>query len=70
MRLMPLEYDFLNRLSDQAWTSPRLFDHALLSRLIEAGYVQTEALPTGEVRYHITNVGRLALEEPNVHDTG
>jgi len=63
MRLMPLEHDFLNRLCDQAWTNPRLFDHALISRLIEAGYVQTEALPSGEVRYQITNVGRLTLED-------
>ncbi len=62
MPLTPLEHDFLKRLSDQVWTSPPLFDHALVARLIEAGYVQNEALPSGEVRYEITNAGRLALE--------
>jgi hypothetical protein len=62
MPLTPLERDFLMRLSDQPWTSPPLFDHALVARLIEAGYVQTEVLPNGEVEYEITNDGRVALE--------
>lgn len=62
MSLTPLERDFLSRLTEVAWTSPPLFDHALLARLIEAGYVQTTSLPSGEVQYEITNVGRIALE--------
>jgi hypothetical protein len=62
MLLMPLERDFLKQLCEAAWVSPPLFDHNLLARLVEAAYVQTKALPSGEVRYEITNVGKVALE--------
>jgi hypothetical protein len=62
MLLMPLERDFLKQLWQAAWVSPPLFDHILLARLAAAGYVQTEALPSGEVRYEITNVGKVVLE--------
>jgi hypothetical protein len=40
-----------------------LFDHSLVVRLVEAGYVQTEALPTGSVRYEITLGGRGAIAD-------
>jgi hypothetical protein len=54
MTLTGLELEFLLRLSIEPWISPPLFDHSLVVRLVEAGYVQTEALPTGSVRYEIT----------------
>ena len=41
MTLTDLEREFLERLSKQQWTSPPLFDHSLVARLVEAGYVET-----------------------------
>jgi hypothetical protein len=46
MALTNLERNFLPRLSTAPWASPPLFDHSLVARLVEAGYVQTETLPT------------------------
>jgi hypothetical protein len=45
------------------WTSPPLFDHSLVGRLVEAGYVETRALPTGSVEYQITEAGMAAIAE-------
>ena len=39
MALTSLERDFLQRLSTEPWASPPLFDHNLVARLVEAGYV-------------------------------
>jgi len=58
-----LEREFLQRLSVERWTSPPLFDHSLVARLVEAGYVETRALPTGAVEYEITEAGMAAIAE-------
>jgi hypothetical protein len=63
MTLTSLEREFLQRLSIEPWFSPPLFDHSLVVRLVEAGYVQTETLPTGSVRYEITMGGRGAIAD-------
>jgi len=57
MTLTSLEREFLQRLSTEPWTSPPLFDHSLIARLVEASYVQTETLPTGSLHYEITEGG-------------
>jgi hypothetical protein len=36
MELTELELEFLRRLADEPWTSPPLFDHSLVVRLVEA----------------------------------
>jgi hypothetical protein len=41
MTLTSLEHEFLLRLSIEPWISPPLFDHSLVVRLVEAGYVQS-----------------------------
>ena len=61
MTLTELEHDFLKRLSSDAWTSPPLFDHELVTRLVELGLVENEPLPSGEIEYRITDAGRAAL---------
>lgn len=61
MQLTGLELDFLQRLANGPWVSPPLFDRNLLVRLIEQGYVRAEALPTGEVRYEITELGSTGI---------
>ena len=43
------------------WAPPPLFDHGLVARLVEAGYVETRALPTGSVEYEITEAGLAAI---------
>jgi hypothetical protein len=58
-----LEREFLQRLSTEPWTSPPLFDHSLIARLVEASYVQNETLPTGSVQYEITEGGRAAIAD-------
>ena len=63
MTLTSLEREFLQRLSAEPWTSPPLFDHSLIVRLVEAGCVQTETLPSGSVQYEITEAGRAAIAE-------
>jgi DNA-binding PadR family transcriptional regulator len=57
MELTGLEIEFLKRLSRDAWVSPPLFDRSLVERLVEQGYIRAESLPTGEVRYEITELG-------------
>ena len=62
MELTDLELEFLQRLMQAPWQSPPLFDHSLVARLVEAGYVRCEALATtGVVHYEITEVGRDAI---------
>ncbi|MBM7487916.1 hypothetical protein ACVWWI_006535 [Bradyrhizobium sp. USDA 3686] len=51
MDLTATERDFLSRLASQAWTSPPLFDHELVARLVELGLVEAELLASGEVAY-------------------
>jgi hypothetical protein len=63
MALTSLERDFLQRLSTEPWASPPLFDHNLVARLVEAGYVQTGTLPTGSVQYKITETGHAAIAD-------
>jgi len=62
MPLTQLEREFLTRLAKEPWTSPPLFDHSLVARLAEAGYVEADTLPSGEVRYLITEPGLAALD--------
>jgi hypothetical protein len=63
MALTSLERDILQRLSSEPWASPPLFDHNLVARLVEAGYVQTETLPTRSVQHEITESGRAAIAD-------
>ena len=63
MALTSFERELLQRLSTEPWASPLLFDHSLVARLVEAGYVQTETLPTGSVQYEITEAGRTAIAD-------
>ena len=57
MELTGLEIEFLQRLAQAPWVSPPLFDHSLFGRLVTAGYVETETLPSGAVRYAISEEG-------------
>jgi hypothetical protein len=57
VELTSLELDLLQRLAKDAWVSPPLFDRNLVVRLLERGYVRADTLPTGEVRYEITEAG-------------
>jgi DNA-binding PadR family transcriptional regulator len=62
MELTDLELEFLQRLTKETWVSPPLFDHSLVARLVEVGYVRSEALPTtGAMYYEITDAGRDAI---------
>lgn len=46
----------------EPWLSPSLFDQSLVARLVEVGYVRSEALPaTGAMYYEITEAGRDAI---------
>jgi hypothetical protein len=55
--LNSIESDFLKRLSNEPWTSPPVFDHRLLERMVRGNYVTTK--PTGHgVHYEITDFGR------------
>jgi DNA-binding PadR family transcriptional regulator len=60
MRLNDIERDFLTRLSFEPWTSPPVFDHGLLERLVREKYVTTRATGHG-VHYEITDCGRAAI---------
>jgi hypothetical protein len=42
MTLNSIERDFLSRLSFEPWTSPPVFDHRLLDRLVREKYVTRE----------------------------
>ena len=63
MTLTGLEWEFLRRLSVEPWASPPLFDHSLVAGLVEAGYVETRALPAGGVEYEITETGLAIITE-------
>ena len=57
MTLNSIEGDFLRRLCLESWTSPPVFDHGLLERMVRGNYVTTR--PTGHgVLYEITDFGR------------
>jgi hypothetical protein len=63
MTLTSLEREFLQRLSTKPWTSPPLFDHSLIARLVEAGYVETQTFPSGSIGYEITDTGLAAIAD-------
>jgi len=60
MRLTTIEGDFLSRLSLDSWTSPPVFDHGLLARMVREKYVTTQATGHG-VHYEITDSGRAEI---------
>ena len=60
MRLTTIESDFLARLSLEPWTSPPVFDHGLLERLVDENYATAQATGHG-VRYEITDLGRAEI---------
>jgi DNA-binding PadR family transcriptional regulator len=60
MRLNDIESDFLRRLSLEPWTSPPVFGHGLLERLVRENYVTTQATGHG-VHYEITDLGRAEI---------
>ena len=62
MEMTALEIEFLQRLMKEPWQSPPLFDHSLVARLVEVGYVHSEALATtGAMYYEITEAGKDAI---------
>jgi len=56
-----IEGDFLRRLCREPWTSPPVFDHGLVERLVLEKYVTTQATGHG-VHYEITDLGRAATQ--------
>ena len=62
MSITDLEREFLQRLSEEEWTSPPLFDKGMVARLIDSGYVHAILLGGGRVQYELTNTGRAALK--------
>jgi hypothetical protein len=44
----------------EQWTSPPVFDHGLLDRLVQAGYVTTPSAALDAICYEITDSGRVA----------
>jgi hypothetical protein len=61
MELTNLELDFLRTLLGESWMSPPMFDHEIVERLVELGLVETEALPSEDIEYRITDAGRAAV---------
>jgi len=59
--LNSVELAFLERLSLNAWTSPPVFDHRLLERVVDAGYVAQQPAALDAVHYEITDNGRAAV---------
>jgi hypothetical protein len=59
--LTSIERDFLTRLSLEPWTSPPVFDHRLLERLVENKYVASQAAALDAVHYEITDLGRSVI---------
>jgi hypothetical protein len=73
MALTSLERDILQRLSSEPWASPPLFDHNLVARLVEAGYVQTENCLRGRCSTKSPRAGALPLptaDLPSPHTGG
>ena len=60
MSLNIIESDFLTRLFLESWTSPPVFDHSLLERMVREEYVTTQATGHG-VLYEITDSGRAEI---------
>jgi hypothetical protein len=63
MPLNSIEHDFLTRLSFEPWTSPPLFDHRLLERLVEKKFVVFQTVALDAVHYEITDLGRSVILE-------
>jgi DNA-binding PadR family transcriptional regulator len=63
MDLDSIERDFLTRLSLEPWTSPPVFDHRLLDRLVREKYVTSQVVALDAVYYEITDLGRAAVIE-------
>lgn len=63
MDLNSIERDFLTRLSLEPWTSPPVFDHRLLDRLVREKYVTSQAVALDAVYYEITDLGRASIVE-------
>jgi DNA-binding PadR family transcriptional regulator len=63
MRLNGIERDFLTRLSNEPWTSPPVFDHRLLDRLVREQFVKSQPVAPDAVYYEITDLGRAAIIE-------
>ena len=61
MILNSIERNFLIRLSTEAWTSPPVFDHRLLDRVVEAGYAERHSAMPNAIHYEITDDGRAAV---------
>jgi hypothetical protein len=61
MELTELERDFLRSFLDGPWTSPPMFDHEIVARIVEMGLVEIGSLQSGEIEYNITEAGRAAL---------
>jgi hypothetical protein len=61
MELTNLELDFLRTLLGESWMSPPMFDNEIVERLVELGLVETEALPSEDIEYRITDAGRAAV---------
>jgi hypothetical protein len=61
MTLNSIEGDFLTRLSLNPWTSPPVFDHRLLDRLVREKYVTSQASALDAVYYEITDLGRAVI---------
>jgi hypothetical protein len=59
MTLNSIELDILARLSLEPWTSPPVFDHGLLDRLVQAGYVTARSTAPDAIHYEITDSGRV-----------
>jgi hypothetical protein len=65
MRFTTIEGDFLTRLSLEPWTSPPVFDHRLLERMVREKYVTTQATGHG-IHYEITDLGHAAILRPTL----
>ena len=63
MPITHFERELLQRLSEEEWTSPPLFDQGMVARLVDGGYVRAILLGGGRVQYELTNNGRAALRE-------
>jgi DNA-binding PadR family transcriptional regulator len=61
MTLNSIERDFLTRLSFEPWTSPPIFDHRLLERLVEKKYVASHTAALDAIYYEITDLGRAVI---------
>ena len=61
MTLNSIELAFLARLSIEPWTSPPVFDHRLLDRLVQFEYISAQSAALDAIHYEITDSGRAAV---------